>query len=642
MISYVKKHLWMKLMSALVLVLVLVIGAILFLSIRHQNALIRNQMRVEFQRLSESIEGGMDDALAMGNNDVVRQQFRRLSEKLPGVEAHVVNYAGKVSFSTDPKAVGNGMEGLIHNEGARDAFRGSLRTGRTSGDPFREIDEQGPHLVSFRPIGNEKRCFHCHGESREILGGLLLKASTSEAAEAVRGARNTSIVLGALGLGILILVTFFITRRVIERPIRNTVAMLRDIAEGEGDLTGRLQVVSGDEMGQLAASFNTFMDKLQDMVRQIVRNIVQLNGSSEELSSISEEMNAKAGEMNQQSGSAADAAEQTAQRIKSMAGAADEVSVQVATVASSSNQVSSSMKEMGEATDHVSNNLATVAAAAEQMSSSVNTVATAIEEMYASLNEVAKNSSRGASVTQNASDSADRTSTIVNGLGSSAQEIGDVVDLIRGIAAQTNLLALNATIEAAGAGEAGKGFAVVANEVKELARQTAKATEDIRGRVEGIQVNTKSAVEAIESIVKVIAEINAIMGTIASAVEEQTATTNEISKSLSESASAATSVSENVHVAAEHASATSNHVQMVIDSEFEVTRSLEELSGSAQSIAGDAGEAAASTDTVTRSVAGVNTASSFTAERAEKVHASSDRLADLAKELDAMVKQFIV
>ncbi len=641
MISYVRKRLWMKLMSALSIVLVLVIGTILFLSIRHQNALIRNQMRVEFQRLSESIEGGMEDALAMGNNDVVRQQFRRLSEKLPGVDAHVVNHAGKVSFSTDPETLGRGMDGLIRSVAAREALQGALRTGRSSGDPFREVDE-GPHLVSFRPIRNEKRCFHCHGESREILGGLLLKASTAEAADAVRGARNTSIVLGALGLGILILVTFFITRRVIERPIRNTVAMLQDIAEGDGDLTRRLQVVSGDEMGELAASFNTFMDKLQGMVRQIVRNIGQLNGSSEELSSISEEMNAKAGEMSQESRSAADAAEQTGKRIKSMAASADEVSVQVATVASSSNQVSSSMREMGEGTNHVSNNLATVAAAAEQMSSSVNSVAAAIEEMYASLNEVAKNSSRGASVTQNASDSADRTSSIVNGLGSAAQEIEDVVDLIRGIAAQTNLLALNATIEAAGAGEAGKGFAVVANEVKELARQTAKATEDIRGKVEGIQTNTKSAVEAIESIVKVITEINAIMGTIASAVEEQTATTNEISKSLSESASAATSVSENVHVAAEHASATSKHVQMVIDSELEVTRSLEELSGSAQSIAGDAGEAAASTDTVTRSVAGVNTASSFTAERSGKVHASSDRLAELAKELDAMVKQFIV
>ncbi|MCF8063285.1 MAG: methyl-accepting chemotaxis protein [Deltaproteobacteria bacterium] len=632
----------MKLMSALVLVLVLVIGAILFLSIRHQNALIRNQMRIEFNRLSESIEGGMDDALAMGNNDVVRQQFRRLSRKLPGVDAHVVNYDGAVSFSTDPETSGKSMGGLILDEAAREAFQAALRTGRISDEPFQEINEDGPHLVSFRPILNEKRCFHCHGESRKILGGLLLKASTSEAADAVRGARNTSIMLGAVGLGVLILVTFFITRRVIERPIRSTVAMLQDIAEGEGDLTRRLRVVSGDEMGELSASFNTFMDKLQDMVQQIVRNIVQLNGSSEELSSISEEMNVKAGEMNHQSGSAADAAGQTAQRIKSMAAAAEKVSVQVATVAGSSNQVSSGMKEVGEATDHVSGNLATVATAAEQMSSAVNTVATAIEEMYASLNEVAKSSSRGASVTQNASESADRTSTIVNSLGSAAQEIGDVVDLIRGIAAQTNLLALNATIEAAGAGEAGKGFAVVANEVKELARQTAKATEDIRGKVEGIQLNTKSAVGAIESIVKVITEINSIMGTIASAVEEQTATTNEISKSLSESASAATSVSKNVHVAAEHASTTSKHVQMVIDSEFEVTRSLEELSGSAQSIAKDAGEAAASTDTVTRSIAGVNTASSFTAERAEKVHASSDRLSDLARELDTMVKRFIV
>ena len=148
------------------------------------------------------------------------------------------------------------------------------------------------------------------------------------------------------------------------------------------------------------------------------------------------------------------------------------------------------MREIGASTELVSNNLNMVASAAEEMSASVNNVAAAIEEMYSSLNEVARNAARGAGVTGGAANSAEKTSNIVHELGDSAKEIGDVVDLIKGIAAQTNLLALNAAIEAAGAGEAGKGFAVVANEVKELARQTGKATEDIRERVGTIQANT--------------------------------------------------------------------------------------------------------------------------------------------------------
>ena len=262
--------------------------------------------------------------------------------------------------------------------------------------------------------------------------------------------------------------------------------------------------------------------------------------------------------------------------------------------------------------------------------------------MYASLNEVAKNSSRGAAVTQDAADKAEETAKIVNSLGQSAQEIGDVVDLIKGIAAQTNLLALNATIEAAGAGEAGKGFAVVANEVKELARQTAGATEDIRDKIEGIQGSTRSAVEAINLIVAVTGEINTIMGTIASAVEEQTATTNEISKSLSESASAASSVSKNVHEAARHAAATSKTVKTVIDSELEVNRNLEELNRYAGSIAADAADAALSTDNVSESVSSVSRSSSFTAEQAKTVLVSSGKLADLAVQLESLVQQFKV
>jgi methyl-accepting chemotaxis protein len=642
LISYVKKHLWVKLFSALFLVLVLVMGLDIYVGILSQNALMQDRMRVEFERLLESIEGGMADALAVGNNDIVRQQFQRLRHKLPGVDIYVYDFDGVITFSTIPSALGESMGELIGNDKTRRSFQEALIAGHSSDEPFREDKAGEPSLLSFRAIPNENRCFRCHDETKKVLGGILLRSSTGDTERAIRDARNGSILLGLLGLSVLVIVSFLLMRRLLERPIRNTITMLRDIAEGEGDLTKRLEVGSSDEVGELARWFNSFMDKLQDMIQQVARNIVQLNAASQDLSSISSEMQTKSDEVKLQSNRAASDTEHASSRIKSMASVAEDVSAQVTSVASSASEASNGMHEMGKATDQVSNGLTTIAAAAEQMSSSVNSVATAIEQMYASLNEVAKNSSRGAAVTQDAADKAEETARIVNSLGESAQEIGDVVDLIKGIAAQTNLLALNATIEAAGAGEAGKGFAVVANEVKELARQTAGATEDIRDKIEGIQGSTRSAVEAIGLIVAVTGEINTIMGTIASAVEEQTATTNEISKNLSESASAASSVSKNVHEAARHAAATSRNVKTVIDSELEVNRNLEELNRHAGSIAADAADAALSTDSVSQSVSSVSRASSFTADQAKTVLLSSGKLADLAVQLESLVTQFKV
>ncbi|MBD7952575.1 MULTISPECIES: methyl-accepting chemotaxis protein, partial [Oerskovia] len=187
-----------------------------------------------------------------------------------------------------------------------------------------------------------------------------------------------------------------------------------------------------------------------------------------------------------------------------------------------------------------------VAAAAEQVSQNVRTVAAGAEQMGASIREIAQNSNEAAKVANRATDRAASTNVTVQKLGTSSQEIGDVVKVITSIAEQTNLLALNATIEAARAGEAGKGFAVVASEVKELAQETAKATEDIARRVEAIQDDTSSAVGAIGEIADIIGRINDYQLTIASAVEEQTATTTEMSRGVQESATGASEIAGNI------------------------------------------------------------------------------------------------
>lgn len=186
----------------------------------------------------------------------------------------------------------------------------------------------------------------------------------------------------------------------------------------------------------------------------------------------------------------------------------------------------------------------------EQVALRIQTVASASEEMSASITEIARNAVQAASITEKAETRANESRQIVDALGKSAQEIGNVVEVIKTIASQTNLLALNATIEAASAGDAGKGFAVVANEVKELAKQSATATEDIRFKIEEIQKSTSLAITSINDIAGIVGEVNQINRTIASAVEEQSATTNEINRNVLEAATGSATISENINALA--------------------------------------------------------------------------------------------
>ncbi|QZN85882.1 methyl-accepting chemotaxis protein [Cellulomonas sp. C5510] len=247
------------------------------------------------------------------------------------------------------------------------------------------------------------------------------------------------------------------------------------------------------------------------------------------------------------------------------------------TVASAAEELSAASAEVAAGTDETSAQAGVVAAAAEQVSRNVQTVAAGAEQMGASIREIAQNSSQAAKVAGQATEVAASTNEQVSRLGVSSQEIGNVVKVITSIAEQTNLLALNATIEAARAGEAGKGFAVVAGEVKELAQETAKATEDIARRVEAIQGDTSGAVAAIGEISQIIASINDYQLTIASAVEEQTATTNEMSRSVAEAATGSGEIATNITGVASAAASSSQIVGQVGGAVRELARMSEDL-----------------------------------------------------------------
>jgi methyl-accepting chemotaxis protein len=252
-----------------------------------------------------------------------------------------------------------------------------------------------------------------------------------------------------------------------------------------------------------------------------------------------------------------EAAERDQAKAEEMARILSQVNASSQTLGSSAEELTAVSTQMAANAEETSAQANVVSAASEQVSKNVQVVATGVEEMNAAIREIAKNASDSARVAQEAVSTAATANTTIGKLGDSSAEIGKVIKVITSIAEQTNLLALNATIEAARAGEAGKGFAVVANEVKELAKETAKATEDISRKIEAIQGDTQGAVDSIRKIGDVIAQINDISNTIASAVEEQTATATEMSRNVSEAAKGTAEIAQNITSVAQAAQDTS-------------------------------------------------------------------------------------
>jgi len=356
-----------------------------------------------------------------------------------------------------------------------------------------KTDKEGiKELLTYSPI-------RIQGLSWCIISTITLK----EALSSLMLLKTITIIVLVLSL-IAIVIFALLTVTVIVKPINRVSERLRDIAEGEGDLTRRLQVETDDEIGTMAIVFNSFMEKLQDIIKGIFVNAETLNDSSAALSNLSGQM--------------ATGTDELSGRSTTVAGAAEEMS----------------------------SNINSVAAAMEEASVNLDMVASAVGEMTSTVNEIAENSEDARIITEKAVSQALNASNSVGQLGKAAEDIGKVTEAITEISEQTNLLALNATIEAARAGEAGKGFAVVANEIKELSRQTADATQEIKGKISSIQNATQGTVKEIGEVSKVINAVNEIVSTIASAVVEQSATTKEISGNVTQASQGIQEVNGNV------------------------------------------------------------------------------------------------
>lgn len=414
---------------------------------------------------------------------------------------------------------------------------------------------QDARLLMF---GDLRQAQNTYLQSLDELVNVMEKAAEAAAVrsdeQASMAERLILILLG--GSLVLSSIMAYFTVISITGPVHKTSLLAAAMAKG--DFTSKLDIEQRDEIGHMAASLNSMVTQLSAMIRDIVCGVKTLNGSSGDLASVSSQLSSSARE--------------SSGRATTVAAAAEEMSA----------------------------NFHSVSAAMEQSSGNVRMVASAAEEMTATVSEISQSAEKARSIAETAVLQSRQSLEKMSSLGNSASNIGRVTQMINDISEQTNLLALNATIEAARAGDAGKGFAVVANEIKELARQTAAATDDIRDQIHEMQNITAMSVKDINEISGVIAEINEVITGIASAVEEQYATTSDIANNISQAALGISEVNENV----------AQSSSVIVD--------------------------------ISRDIAGISQQSGQVETGASQVQASAQSLAALSVQLDRLVSQFRV
>ncbi len=513
-----------KIPLSIFLTLMFVLGISFLLIIQRQRQIDFNVKKENLKQVSRLIEESITYSMSQGEMDVVQSIISNTAQEASVESINLLKNNFHVEISSNSDFIGE----EISNEA-------SHKTEETLVPVFDDSNYKQGSLTYYQPILLTDDCLDCHdGEVGDLSGVLMTTVTTKDILQ--RHSRNQSILSWVVwGLTFLVsLLLYYIIRKLVVTPIQSIVVSIKDIAEGEGDLTRRLDDSSKDEFGDLAKWFNAFVKKVHGIINKIGENSKQIGSASSEISSASEEL----------------------------ATGAEEQQAQLGEVATSIEQMSAIILEASKNAGETKQNAIETTKAANNGQTTVANTISGMEGV--------------ADIVENASDQ-------ISGLERSSGEIGEVIQVIDDIADQTNLLALNANIEAARAGEAGRGFAVVADEVRKLAERTVTATGDIGEQIQQIQNDVRDAVEAmskikketakgqelvgqsgeaLNSIVEMITRVDDAIAQVATGAEEQSSGAEEISKNV-ESVS---TVSKEAATSAQKLSESAQHLNNEVES----------------------------------------------------------------------------
>ena len=501
------------------------------------------------------------------------------------------------------------------------------------------------------------------------IGNVFVQISSDRGIVASKNFVFGMSIVGVIILLVVVTIVIMINRIVI-KPIRNVSMMMKDISEGEGDLTRQLIINTDDEMGELAQYFNAFVKKIRISIKEVSESMFVLKNTASNMAGISNVLADNSIGTSGKTSRASSMAREVSNGCKKMSEETASIENFISIVTSSVKDINQNVIELATATEQtteevensyglvqeITSRINTSADSAKVVSNSVNSVVRSVKELNLSLNEIGRNCNNSMTITQDAKRKAYETNEIIEQLNNLSKQIVKIVDVIRHIADQTNMLALNAAIEAAGAGEAGKGFAVVANEVKELAKKTGEATEEIGDQIGKMKVHMGKAVSSVSTITSVIDEINTINNTITSAVTEQSAILNEISNftvGAAEKVGHITLDIEDVSLKAKAVSLSSEESARAVNS---ISCSTTELSTASEEVARDAQSAARKVkDISTKShelsqqvleilkfMESINESSAQVTAGAGNTSEVSKELAKLAENLERLISKFKV